>query len=348
MSATARRGCPRRARSRAGAARARSTNSWTAALPVSVRHVGCPGRDGQRVDGALDLAAGGQRLPAGGQQPHARDRTRAGARRARRRRRRGARSCRGRASDGAVAQVAEQLVLRASPWRTSRISSAASTACGHLVRLRDAGEPHERRRRRGSRPRRPGRPPARGWSCPTPPGPVTVTSRVVSQQLADAAQVLVAAEERREPRRQPTRRLPVAAPAAGSSTRCGRPRGRVAAAGSPPAAPAAPRSGLRPEFGVEHVPGALVGRQRVGLPPGPVERQHQAAVQPLAQRMRGGEGLELVQHLGVPPGGQLQVDQLLAGRQLQLGQPGGLRLGPPCVSANSASGAPRHSANASR
>ena len=42
----------------------------TAALPVSSAGVGGRRRDGQRVDGVLDLAAGGQRLAAGGQQPH--------------------------------------------------------------------------------------------------------------------------------------------------------------------------------------------------------------------------------------------------------------------------------------
>ena len=105
-------------------------------------HVGCLGWDGQRIDRALDLAAGGQRLAAGGEQPYA-GRTRAAARRAGRRRRRGARSCRGRAA-----------TARSRRWPSNWSSGGGrghvpdlqrgQHGCGHLDRVGDPGEPHER------------------------------------------------------------------------------------------------------------------------------------------------------------------------------------------------------------
>ena len=177
---------------------------------------------------------------------------------------------------------------------------------------------------------------------PTPPGPVTVTSRAVRSSSPHPLQVGVAAEERGQPRRQPRPgrrrarvRTGVVAARAGAarSARCC----RIASCRL-----AQLRAGFQAELGVEHGPGALVGGERVGLPPGPVEREHQPAVQPLTQRMGGGELLEVAEHLGVPAGGQLQVDQFLPGRQLQLGQPGRLRPRPTPASANSASAGPRH------
>ena len=74
-------------------------------------HVGCLGWDGQRIDRALDLAAGGERLAAGGQKPHAR----AGLEQLLGEQRAGVGEVLAvveHEQDGAVTQVAEQLVLR--------------------------------------------------------------------------------------------------------------------------------------------------------------------------------------------------------------------------------------------
>jgi hypothetical protein len=72
----------------------------------------------------------------------------------------------------------------------------------------------------------------------------------------------------------------------------------------------------------------LVGGQRVGLPAGAVEREHQPRVQPLPQGVGSGQRLQLPEDVGVPAGRQFQVDDLFARRQLQLGQPRRLRRGP--------------------
>ena len=50
---------------------------------------------------------------------------------------------------------------------------------------------------------------------------------------------------------------------------------------------------FEPELLAEDVTTLLEDAQRVGLPAGPVQREHQQAPEPLAQRMRGDELLEL-------------------------------------------------------
>ena len=54
-----------------------------------------------------------------------------------------------------------------------------------------------------------------------------------------------------------------------------------------------------------------VGVQRVGLPPGAIERQHPLRVQPLAQRLRGDDALELADHGAVAPRVQIGLDREL-------------------------------------
>ena len=44
----------------------------------------------------------------------------------------------------------------------------------------------------------------------------------------------------------------------------------------------AARAGLEPQLLAQPPTGVLIGRQRVGLPPGAIEREHQLAAQPLA------------------------------------------------------------------
>ena len=77
------------------------------------------------------------------------------------------------------------------------------------------------------------------------------------------------------------------------------------------------RARFQPELVVEQAAQVLVGAQRVGLAPGPVQREHSRAPQPFAQRAGGGELGQLAHQLGVAPAGQVVVDALL-----DRGQPG--------------------------
>src|SRR5262249_51539287 len=65
----------------------------------------------------------------------------------------------------------------------------------------------------------------------------------------------------------------------------------------------------------------LVGGERIRLPTGPVEREHQLAEQPLAERMRGDRPLELGDELAVASEVELGVDARLDGEQPPLLQP---------------------------
>jgi hypothetical protein len=71
----------------------------------------------------------------------------------------------------------------------------------------------------------------------------------------------------------------------------------------------------------------LVRRERVGLPPGAVERGDELAVQPLPHRVRGGQRLRLGDHPGVPAQRQVGGQPVLGGGQPQLLQPAGRRGG---------------------
>ena len=90
-----------------------------------------------------------------------------------------------------------------------------------------------------------------------------------------------------------------------------------------------------------------VGLERLRLPPATVEREHPLAVDALAQRVLGGQRVQLADHLGVATGLDVGVDRHLGGAQAQpleaaylggrerlLGEVGQRR--------------PRHSASASR
>jgi hypothetical protein len=61
--------------------------------------------------------------------------------------------------------------------------------------------------------------------------------------------------------------------------------------------------------------GPSVGLQRLGLPAGAVQGQHEQPVQPLVQRMPGDEGLQLADELGVAPEGQIGLQAGLQGAQ---------------------------------
>ena len=70
-------------------------------------------------------------------------------------------------------------------------------------------------------------------------------------------------------------------------------------------------AGLDPELLDERAAGVPVGLQRVGLPAGAVERQHQLPARPLAQRVLGDERLELRDQLGVAAEREIGLDPVL-------------------------------------
>jgi hypothetical protein len=220
--------------------------------------------------------------------------------------------------------VTEQLVLRGSGRHVPKAQRGEGRR-RHLPRVGHAGQPHEAdtvgeplRGRAGGLQGQAGlADPAGTGDGDQPRGP---------QQLADPAQVAVPAQERREPRRQPApygraggrRRGPGAGARSGGSQVRPLLQDRLLHG-------AQLRSRGQAELGVEHGPGPLVDRERVGLPAGAVEGEHETAVRALAQRVGPGELLQLTEHLGVPAGGQLQVDQRFPRGHSQLGQPGRLR-----------------------
>ena len=71
----------------------------------------------------------------------------------------------------------------------------------------------------------------------------------------------------------------------------------------------------------------FVGLDRFGLAPGPVQRQHQLAAQPLAQGMRLDQRLELADERSVAAERQVGFDPLLDSDQAQLLEPSDLGLG---------------------
>jgi hypothetical protein len=167
-------------------------------------HVGCLGWDGQRTDRALDLAAGGERLAAGGQKPQAG----AGLEQLLGEQRAGLGEVLAVVEyeqDGAVTQVAKQLVLGGCRGHVPDFQRGQDSL-RNLDRMSDTGEPHERdpvveavRGGPGGLHCEAGLPDAaRAGDSDQPHG---------AQQLADPVQVGVAAEERCQSGRQPPPRL---------------------------------------------------------------------------------------------------------------------------------------------
>ena len=87
---------------------------------------------------------------------------------------------------------------------------------------------------------------------------------------------------------------------------------------------------LRPWFDPElldECPARIViGRERLGLAAAPVEREHQLTPEPLAQRLRADERLELRDELGVRPKLEIGGNPLLEHAQAQVLEPLDLRL----------------------
>ena len=126
---------------------------------------------------------------------------------------------------------------------------------------------------------------------PTPPGPTSVTKRCSASRRVQVAQLVVAADQRRQRLRDGR-----AAPGRGVAARSdGRPGAssdgswaRIAASSRRSSWP-----GSRPELLAEDTTTVLEDPQGVGLPAGAVQREHQQPAEPLAQRMGGDQLLEL-------------------------------------------------------
>ena len=89
---------------------------------------------------------------------------------------------------------------------------------------------------------------------------------------------------------------------------------------------AEPTAGFDAELLDERPSRYLVGLERLGLAPGPVEAEHQLAEQTLPQRVLLHQPLQLAGEFGVATGGEIGVDPLLERRQAQLPETSALRL----------------------
>ena len=81
------------------------------------------------------------------------------------------------------------------------------------------------------------------------------------------------------------------------------------------------RRRLDPEALDQRVPRRAVRLERLGLPAGAVQREHQLAAEALAQRVLGDEGLELGDERRMPAERELRLDPLLERREPQLLEP---------------------------
>ena len=86
------------------------------------------------------------------------------------------------------------------------------------------------------------------------------------------------------------------------------------------------RARFHPQLLDQLLPSFAVDVQRLDLPTGPVQRQHQACTQPLSQRMLVDEGPKLGHQLAVPTQCEVGVDTILQRCEPQLLEPGDLDL----------------------
>ena len=68
------------------------------------------------------------------------------------------------------------------------------------------------------------------------------------------------------------------------------------------------RTRLDAKFVPQHLPGRLVGSERIRLPAAAVQRNHQLLAKPLAQRIRGHQRLQFADHAAVPACGEIGFD----------------------------------------
>jgi hypothetical protein len=77
-------------------------------------------------------------------------------------------------------------------------------------------------------------------------------------------------------------------------------------------------AGLGPELVEQGAPRGAVGLQRIGLAPAAIQREHELASEPLAQRLRGDEDLELGDELLRAAEGEVGLDAVLERGDAQL------------------------------
>ena len=138
----------------------------------------------------------------------------------------------------------------------------------------------------------------------------------LAEHRVQRGQLLLAADEA-GPGRRPAR------------TGRGRPRRRVelrVLGEDPPVQRLQPRGRLDAQLLVEPAAEAVVGRERLGLPAGAVEREHEQPVRRLAQRVRGDVRLELRDRVGVAAARDVGLDALLEAGQPQRFEVRGLDL----------------------
>ena len=158
---------------------------------------------------------------------------------------------------------------------------------------------------------------------PAPPGPTSVSRRVVVASVASAA------SSRSRPTKDSSRsgRREAGGRRGGAAARGRRERveGRVVAE-DPGLQVAQLRPGLQPQLLGQDPAGVAEGPQRVGLAVLPVAGQHQEGPPPLDEGLGPAQGLDLGRHLVDPAPGQLRLE---AGRQRSVaegGEAGGRRL----------------------
>ena len=83
-------------------------------------------------------------------------------------------------------------------------------------------------------------------------------------------------------------------------------------------------AGLDAQLLRQYRPGPAVRGQRIGLPPAPVQREHQKPPQPLAERIPGHQALQLPGNLRGQPQLDIGLDPALHRHQPKLLQPGAL------------------------
>ena len=81
------------------------------------------------------------------------------------------------------------------------------------------------------------------------------------------------------------------------------------------------RSRLDAELGDQHVAGAPVGGQRIGLPPALVQSEHQQGMRVLAQRVGGGEPLQLGDQFSMAAQVKVRLEPRFSRLHPQLRQP---------------------------
>ena len=87
------------------------------------------------------------------------------------------------------------------------------------------------------------------------------------------------------------------------------------------------RARLDPQLVDERAAGFLIGAKRLGLAPRPVEREHQLAAEPLAERILLDEALQLADELGCRATFEIGLDSIFEGRRAKLFEAGDLGFG---------------------